>query len=67
MPRYLYDDEDNAAMCPELFDNPLDINGHNPTVYLSTAEMKYFESLPFDGEPEEPTADILEDEQNDHA
>ena len=43
MPQYIYNDEDNVAMCPELFD------------------------LPFDEEPEEPTADELEDELNDHA
>lgn len=67
MAKYLYDDEDNVAMCPELFDNPLDMNGHNPTVYKSLSEMKYFESLPFEEEPEEPTRDELEDEQNDNA
>lgn len=60
MPKYLYDDEDNAAMCPELFDNPLDMNGHNPTVYLSLAEMKHYERLPFDDI--EPVEGVEEEE-----
>lgn len=48
---YLYEDEDNAAMCDEL----LDFNGHNPTVYTSLSEMKYYEQdLPFTDPPEHP-------------
>lgn len=35
---YIYTDEDNAPM------NDFDLDGHNPTVYGSKAEMKWFES-----------------------
>ena len=41
---YIYNDEDNSPM----FDNPYDMNGHNPTVYSSRAEERAIESgLPF--------------------
>ena len=36
---YIYNDEDNAPMNDDPFDGP-----HNPTVYLSREEMKYYES-----------------------
>ena len=39
---YLYDDEDNAPMSDDVFDR-IDVNGHNPTVYGSFAEMKAVE------------------------
>lgn len=38
---YLFDDEDNMPM----FDYPWDV--HNPTVYLTRAQEKAEESLPF--------------------
>lgn len=40
---YIYNDEDNAPMNDDAFDGP-----HNPTVYLSRAEMEAAERLPFD-------------------
>jgi len=42
---YLYDDEDNAPMNEETFDR-IDMDGHNPTVYGSFAEMKAIETDP---------------------
>jgi hypothetical protein len=36
---YVYNDEDNAPMLDDPFDGP-----HNPTVYTSREEMRYFES-----------------------
>jgi len=37
---YIYEDEDNAPMNEEAWDK----DGHNPTVYLDKAEMRYYES-----------------------
>lgn len=39
---FIYDDEDNVPM----LDDPWD-SYHNPTTYLSRAEMKAAEALPF--------------------
>lgn len=36
---YVYNDEDNAPMIDDPYDGP-----HNPTVYLSRAEERYYES-----------------------
>lgn len=42
---YIYNDEDNAPM--NDFDR-IDLDGHNPTVYHSWAEMRAAERIPFD-------------------
>lgn len=42
---HLFDDEDGSGTI--AFDDP-----HNPTVYLSGAEMRHFESIPYDEPPE---------------
>lgn len=48
MSDYIYNDEDNNPMNDDPWAGP-----HNPTVYLSRAEMQAEESLPFtDPEPE---------------
>ena len=52
MMAYLYDDEDNVPMNDEHFD-PIEPDGHNPTVYKSYVEMKAEEqALPFTDPPE---------------
>lgn len=46
---YIYTDEDNCPMNGEGFDR-IDQDGHNPTVYMSYAEMRAAEKgeIPFD-------------------
>ena len=57
MPQYIFDDEDNEPM----YYNLLDQDGHNPTVYNSTAEMKAVESgIPFDDPPSDGCWNCLE-------
>ena len=57
---HAYDDEDNVPMNDENFD-PIDRDGHNPTVYTSWAEMKAEEAgLPFTDEPEKGCWNCLE-------
>lgn len=46
---YIYNDEDNVPMVDDSFFGP-----HNPTVYLSRAEMKAAESIPFSDPPTTP-------------
>ena len=55
---YIYNDEDNAPMYDENFErwDPIDINGHNPTVYTSYAEARAYdkgEEIPFNDPPKD--------------
>jgi hypothetical protein len=52
--KYVYNDEDNVPMDDRMFD-PIDQDGHNPTVYLSHAEMKAEEKgeIPFSEPPKD--------------
>ena len=55
---YIYSDDDNAPMNDNAWDM-IDQNGHNPTVYLSYAEMRAAQKgeipfcEPYDGPVEE--------------
>ena len=55
---YIYNDEDNVPMTDDAWEGP-----HNPTVYGSRAEMKYWDNLPFT-EPEDSPEDYVEDEED---
>lgn len=48
MSDYIYNDEDNVPMNDDAWSGP-----HNPTVYLSRAEMQAEEALPFTDPPED--------------
>ena len=36
------------------YKDDFDIDGHNPTVYGSRAEMRWFEAHPFENDQDEP-------------
>ena len=66
---YIYNDEDNAPMCDEMFDR-IDQDGHNPTVYTSYAEMRAAEkeeALPFTDPPEDGCWNCLNFDYNHEA
>ena len=69
MNRYIYNDEDNAPMCDEMFDR-IDPGGHNHTVYTSYAEMRAAEkeeALPFTDPPEDGCWNCLNFDYNHEA